>query len=98
MIKPLNDRLLVKRDSAKDKIGSFYIAPSHQEKPCQGTVVAIGDGAFKNGKRIPLTCKIGDRVIFSQHAGVDVKFGDKEFTLMKEEGVLGILDSSDARG
>jgi chaperonin GroES len=79
-------------------IGSFYIPDSCREKPCQGTVVAVGTGALVNGARVPLTCNVGDKVIFSQHAGVDVKFGDKEYTLMKEEGVLGILDAQDARG
>jgi len=92
MIRPLNDRILVERESAKDKIGSFFLPTQYQEKPCTGKVVVVGPGALVNGKRVKCSCKVGDVVIFSQHAGVDIKLSGKEYTLMKEEGVLGIVE------
>lgn len=92
MLRPLDDRVLVKRDPTIKKIGRIIIPETHQKKTHKGVVVAVGPGAVKNGKRIPMSVKVDDTVIFSEHAGMDMR-GD-EYTLIKEEGILGVLNDN----
>lgn len=93
-IKPLNDRILVKRleEEAKTK-GGIIIPDSAKEKPAQGEVVAVGDGKMNDdGKRIPLQVKKGDRILFSKYGGTEVKIDDEEHLVMREDDVLGIIE------
>ena len=93
-IKPLNDRILVKRleEEAKTK-GGIIIPDSAKEKPAQGEVIAAGDGKLgDDGKRIPLQVKKGDRVLFAKYAGTEVKISDEEHLIMREDDILGIIE------
>lgn len=93
-IKPLNDRILVKRleEEAKTK-GGIIIPDSAKEKPAQGEVIAVGDGKLSDdGKRIPLQVKKGDRVLFAKYAGTEIKIEDEEHLVMREDDILGIIE------
>ena len=89
--KPLGDRVLVKRLEAEQKTaGGIIIPESAKEKPIEGEVVSIGDGAVVDGKLTPLTVKVGDVVLFAKWGGTEVKFGTTEYLIMKESDILGI--------
>ncbi|MBI2889174.1 MAG: co-chaperone GroES [Nitrospirae bacterium] len=93
-IKPIGDRVLVKRleEDAKTK-GGIIIPDTAKEKPVEGRVVAVGDGrTADDGKRIAMTVKKGDRIIYSKYAGTEVKLGGEEHLIMREEDVLGIVE------
>jgi chaperonin GroES len=93
-MKPLYDRVLVKRIEEKEqKKGSIIIPDTAKEKPMEGKVVAVGAGAVnKEGKRTPLEVKVGDRVLFGKYAGTEIKLDDVEHVILREDEVLGILD------
>ncbi|MBS0014459.1 MAG: co-chaperone GroES [Desulfobacterales bacterium] len=93
-IKPLNDRILVKRLEEESKTkGGIIIPDSAKEKPAQGEVVAVGDGKMgDDGKRIALQVKAGDRVLFAKYAGTEVKIDEEEHLVMREDDILGIIE------
>ena len=93
-IKPLNDRILVKRLEEESKTkGGIIIPDSAKEKPAQGEVVAVGDGKLDdNGKRVALQVKNGDRVLFAKYAGTEVKIDEEEHLVMREDDILGIIE------
>ncbi len=93
-IKPLNDRILVKRLEEESKTkGGIIIPDSAKEKPAQGEVVAVGAGKLSDdGKRTPLQVKAGDRVLFAKYAGTEVKIEDEEHLVMREDDILGIIE------
>jgi len=93
-IKPLNDRILVKRLDEETKTkGGIIIPDTAKEKPAQGEVIAVGDGKMgDDGKRIPLQVKKGDRVLFSKYGGTEVKIDEEEYLVMREDDVLGIIE------
>ncbi|MFM8386278.1 MAG: co-chaperone GroES [Planctomycetia bacterium] len=95
-IKPLNDKVLIERLEAVDKTaGGILLPDTAKEKPTEGRVVAVGDGRFDDqGKRVPLSVKAGDRVLFSAYAGTQVKEGGKEYLILEESEVLAILDDA----
>ena len=92
-VKPLYDRLLIKRIEEKEqRKGSIIIPDSAKEKPMEGKVVAVGSGRIeKDGKKVPLEVKAGDRVLFGKYAGQEIKIDDKEHVILKEDEVLGII-------
>ena len=92
-VKPLNDRVLVKRMEAEQKVKSGIIIPdTAKEKPLEGKVVAIGAGRLDdNGKRVPLEVKAGDRVLIGKYIGTEVKIDDVEHVIVREEEILGII-------
>jgi chaperonin GroES len=93
-IRPLHDRILVKRveEEAKTK-GGIIIPDSAKEKPYEGEVVAVGKGRkTEAGKVVNLDVKVGDRILFSKYAGSDVKIDDVEYLIMREEDVLGVIE------
>ena len=92
-IKPLNDRILVKREESEKKTkGGLIIPDTAKEKPQEGKVVAVGPGKMgDDGKRIPLDVKAGDKVLFSKYAGTEIKIDDVEHTFMREDDILGII-------
>ena len=92
-MKPLYDRVLVKRVEDKEqKKGSIIIPDSAKEKPMEGKVVAVGSGRVgKDGARMPMEVKVGDVVLFGKYAGQEIKIDDKEHVILKEDEVLGIL-------
>ena len=93
-IKPLGDKVVVKPAKAEEKTESGIILPgSAQEKPHQGTVVAVGPGARDDkGNHIPLDVKEGDRVIYGKFGGVDLKYDNEEYVVLSEKDILFVLD------
>jgi len=94
-LRPLHDRLLVRRVEAKDdKHGSIIIPDTAKEKPQEGKVIAVGTGRItEDGKKLPLALKEGDRILFGKYSGSEVTLDGQEYLIMKEEDVLGIVGS-----
>ena len=95
-IRPLHDRVLVKREEeGEEKIGGIIIPDTAKEKPQRATVEADGAGKVdENGKRIPLDVKKGDRILFGKYSGNEVTLAAVEYIIMREDDVLGILHSA----
>ena len=93
-IRPLQDRILVKRLEEETKTaGGIIIPDTAKEKPVEGTVIAVGKGRVADdGTIIPLELKEGDRVLFSKYGGNEVKIGGEEFLIMNEGDVLGVIE------
>ena len=93
-IRPLNDRLLVKRLAEEEKTaGGIIIPDSAKEKPAEGQVVAVGPGkANDKGERVALQVKAGDRVLFSKYGGTDVKLDGEDYLIMREDDILGVVE------
>jgi len=92
-VKPLHDRILVKRLEEKEiRKGGIIIPDSAKEKPQEGEVIAVGPGKVgDDGKRQPMDVKAGDKILFGKYSGSEVKIDDKELLIMREEDVLCIL-------
>ena len=92
-IRPLQDRLLVKRIAEEEKTkGGIIIPDSAKEKPLQAEVMAVGSGRLlDDGKKLPLTLKAGDKVLIGKWSGTEVKIDDQELLILKEDEILGIL-------
>ena len=95
-IKPLGDRILVERLEQEEKTsGGIIIPDAHKEKPKQGKVLAVGPGAKdENGKRVPVDVQAGDIVLFTQWAGNEIKIDGKDYLVLKESDVIGIIEDS----
>jgi chaperonin GroES len=93
-LRPLHDRVLIKRLEEQDeRHGSIIIPDTAKEKPQEGKVIAVGTGRVtEDGKRLPLVVKAGDRILFGKYSGSEVKIDATEYLIMKEEDILGILD------
>ena len=93
-IRPLHDRLIVKRFKEEERTkGGIIIPDNAKEKPQQGEVVAVGNGkVFDDGRRVPLEIKKGDRVLFGKYSGTEIKVDGSEYLMMKEEDILGIIE------
>ncbi len=92
-IKPLGDRVLIKRLEAEEKTASNIIIPDvAKEKPQKGEVVAVGTGKVdKNGKKIPMSVKKGDKILFGKYAGDEWKSGGDEYLFLSDDEILAIL-------
>ncbi|MDR3556036.1 MAG: co-chaperone GroES [Syntrophobacteraceae bacterium] len=92
--KPLHDRIIIQRLEEQDKTaGGIIIPDTAKEKPQQGTVIAVGTGiVLKDGKTVPLQLKPGDRVLFSKYGGTEVKFGNEDYLIMREDDILGVIE------
>src|SRR5262245_65769252 len=94
-VRPLGDKILVRRDEAQTKTDSgIFLPETGKERPKTGTVEAVGTGALstETGKRIPLTVKKGDRIIFTSYAGTELKLDGDELLIMGEDDILAIID------
>ena len=93
-VKPLNDRVLVKRmEEVQVTKGGILIPDTAKEKPIEGKVIAVGPGKMSDaGNRMPLQLKEGDRVLFGKYAGTEIKMEGEEYLMMREEDILAILD------
>ena len=93
-LRPLQDRILVKRvEEAQKTKGGIIIPDSAKEKPAEGEVVAVGKGKIgDDGKTIPLEIKKGDRILFSKYGGTEVNIEDEEYLIMREDDVLGVVE------
>jgi chaperonin GroES len=93
-LRPLNDRVLVKRlEEGDSKVGSIIIPDSAKEKPQQAEVVAVGNGRLlPSGERAPVELKAGDRILFGKYSGSDTKMGGEEYLILREDEILGVLE------
>ncbi|NDF13552.1 MAG: co-chaperone GroES, partial [Proteobacteria bacterium] len=98
-IKPLGDRLVVERLEQEEKtVGGIIIPDTAKEKPKQAKVLAVGPGAKdENGKRIPVDVTVGDIVLFTQWAGNEIKIEGKEYLILKESDVIGIIENGSSK-
>jgi chaperonin GroES len=92
-IRPLHDRIVVKREEEKEvKKGGIIIPDTAKEKPKEGKVIAVGNGKVNDeGKKVPLDVKAGDKILFGRYSGSEVKIDDEEYVIMKEDDVLAII-------
>jgi chaperonin GroES len=94
-VKPLQDRILVLREEGEKKTaGGIFIPDTAKEKPLEGKVVAVGPGKFdKDGKRIPVEVKKGNRILFSRYGGTEIKINGVEHLMMREDDILAIIEA-----
>jgi chaperonin GroES len=92
-IRPLQDRILVKRlEEEQTTKGGIIIPDTAKEKPSEGLVIAVGKGkVLENGKQVPLDVKKDDRILFGKYAGTEIKLEGKEYLIMREDDVLGVI-------
>ncbi len=95
-IRPLYDRIVVKRLEAKEEVqGGIIIPDTAKEKPQEGEVVAVGQGKrLDSGKVVALDVKAGDRILFGKYSGNEIKIDGEEYVIMREDEVLGILEGA----
>ena len=93
-IRPLQDRILVQRLAEEEKTkGGIIIPDTAKEKPAEGKVVSVGNGKLgDDGKRIPLEIKKGDKVLFGKYSGTEVNVEGKEYLIMREDDILGVIE------
>jgi len=93
-VRPLHDRVLVKRFNEEERSkGGIIIPDTAKEKPIQGEIISVGQGRVAvDGKIRPVDVKKGDRVLFGKYAGTEIKIDGEEFLMMREEDILGVLN------
>lgn len=93
-IRPLHDRIIVERiEEETMTAGGIIIPDSAKEKPLEGSVVAVGKGkSNEEGKVLPLDVKVGDKVLFGKYAGTEIKIEGKEYLMMREDDILGVIE------
>lgn len=93
-IRPLHDRIIVERLEEETKTAAGIIIPdTAKEKPQQGKVIAVGKGKItEDGKVLAMDVKVGDRVLFGKYAGTDIKIEGKEYLMMREDDILGVIE------
>ncbi len=92
-IKPLGDRVLIKRVEAEEKTKSGIILPNKaQEQPQIAEVMAVGSGGVIDGKEIKMEVKVGDRVIFAKYGGTDVKVDGEDYIILKQQDILAVVE------
>jgi chaperonin GroES len=93
-IKPIKDNIVVKRlEEEEKKVGSIIIPDTAKEKPLTAEVVAVGSGrTLKDGKKVPLEVKVGDKVLVGKYSGSEVKLDGTEYLILREDEVLGVVD------
>ena len=95
-VRPLHDRVLVKRVEEKEVVkGGIIIPDTAKEKPQEGEVMAVGRGKrLEDGTIVPLDVKVGDRILFGKYSGSEIKIDGEEYVIMREDEVLGILEGA----
>ena len=93
-IRPLHDRVIVERlEEETMTAGGIIIPDSAKEKPLEGTIVAVGKGkSTEEGKVLPLDVKKGDKILFGKYAGTEIKIDGKEYVMMREDDILGVVE------
>jgi chaperonin GroES len=92
-IKPLGDRVVIKKLEAEEKTKSGIVLPSQaKEQPQIAEVVAVGPGGLVDGKEVKMEVKPGDKVIFSKYAGTEVKYDGEEYTILRQSDILAIVE------
>ena len=92
-LKPLHDRIAVEAIEQEEKTtGGIIIPDTAKEKPIQGVIIAVGDGAKdEQGKRIPMDVKVGDKILYGKWSGTEVEVNNKKVLIMKESDIMGVL-------
>lgn len=95
-VRPLHDRILIRRIEEQETVrGGIIIPDSAKEKPQEGEVIAVGHGRkTEEGKVVPLDVKVGDRILFGKYSGTEIKIEGEEFLILREEEVLGVIESA----
>jgi len=93
-LQPLGDRVVVEREEVEERTSGGIVLPdTAREKPARGKVVAVGDGRLlDDGTRSQLQVKVGDRVLFTSYAGENIKVGEDEYLLMREDDILAVIE------
>ena len=92
-IKPLGDRVVIKKLEAEETTKSgIIVTGTAKERPLEAEVVAVGPGAIVDGKRTEMEVKIGDKVLYSKYAGTEVKFEGEEYTILRQDDILAIVE------
>ena len=92
-LRPLGDKVVIKvKDEEVKTVGGIVLPGSAQEKPQQGTVVAVGTGEIIDGKKVPLDVKVNDQVIYSKYSGNEVKIDGEEFLIIRQADILAIVE------
>ena len=93
-VKPLQDRLVVKRIEEEEKTkGGIIIPDAAKEKPQEGRVIAVGEGkVLENGQRSPVSVKVGDKILFGKYSGTEIKIDGEEHLIMREDDVLAVIE------
>ncbi|SHJ76240.1 chaperonin GroES [Geosporobacter subterraneus DSM 17957] len=92
-IKPLGDRVVIKKLEAEEKTKSGIVLPSQaKEQPQMAEIVAVGPGGVVDGKEIKMEVKVGDKVIFSKYAGTEIKYDGVEYTILRQNDILAIVE------
>ncbi len=94
MLRPLGANVVVKADAVEEKTKSGIFIPdtASKEKPMQGTVLAVGNGAVVDGKRVPIDLKVGDSIVFAKYCGTTVKFEGEELLILAERDILAVVE------
>ena len=92
-VRPLHDRILVRRIEEKETVkGGIIIPDTAKEKPQEGEVIAVGNGKIlENGNKVPLDVKAGDRILFGKYSGTDIKVDGEEYLILREDEVLAVI-------
>ena len=92
-IRPLGDRVVIKRLEAEEKTKSgIVLTGTAKERPQEAEVVAVGPGKVEDGKEIKMEVKVGDKVLYSKYAGTEVKMGEEEYIILKQEDILAVVE------
>jgi len=93
-IRPLSDRVVVEPRQAETTTAGGIVIPdsADKDKPIQGTIIAVGNGKYIEGKLLPLQVKIGDQVLFGKYAGTNVRLDNTEYLVMREEDIMGVVE------
>ncbi|WP_244833775.1 co-chaperone GroES [Clostridium sp. BJN0001] len=92
-IKPLGERVVIKKLEAEEKTKSgIVLTGTAKERPQEAEVVAVGPGATVDGKKVEMEVKVGDKVLYSKYAGTDVKVSGEEYTILKQEDILAVVE------
>ena len=92
-IKPIGDRVLVEPlEDEVSKVGSLYVPDTAKERPQRGKIIAVGEGRLDGKDIVPMRVKVGDKVLFGKYAGVELKYGDKEYLILNEHDILVVID------
>lgn len=92
-IRPLGDRVVIKRVEAEETTKSGIVLPgAAKEKPQEAEIVAVGPGGLVNGKEVKMEVKVGERVLFSKYAGNEIKMDGVEYTILKQDDILAVIE------
>ena len=91
-VSPLADRVVVKPlEETEQMRGGLYIPDTAKEKPQQGEIIAVGPGRFDEGKRVPMDCKVGDKVLYGKYSGTEVTIDGEQMLILRESDVLAVI-------